>query len=190
MIHKESHKTQHAGWLRAAVLGANDGIVSIGSLIIGVASATHNHQEVLLAGVAGLCAGALSMAAGEYISVSSQADTEKADLKLELRSLQDDYEAEQQELAEIYRERGLDPQLADEVALQLMQHDALGAHARDEIGIANIPARPIQAAVYSGATFTLGASLPMATAWLVQTDNIVSFVSLLSLLFLAGLGIL
>ncbi|MCB1327647.1 MAG: VIT family protein, partial [Leptospiraceae bacterium] len=160
MSHIEKHKSHRIGWLRAAVLGANDGIVSTASLIIGVAAAATSQNEILLAGVAGLVAGAMSMAAGEYVSVSSQADTEKADLELERRSLKNDLEFEKRELATIYEERGLDSTLARQVAEQLMAHDALGAHARDELGIfERARARPIQAALSSAGTFTIGAAL-------------------------------
>ena len=147
MSHHEEHRAHRVGWLRAAVLGANDGIVSTASLIIGVAASSAVHSNILLAGVAGLVAGAMSMAAGEYVSVSSQADIEKADLALEARALQDDEMAERAELAEIYRDRGLNAELAEQVAVALMKHDALGAHARDEIGISETQsARPLQAA--------------------------------------------
>ncbi|MDX1817793.1 MAG: VIT family protein, partial [Marinobacter sp.] len=156
--HTEHHKSHRTGWLRAAVLGANDGIVSTASLIIGVASAETAQSGILLAGLAGLVAGAMSMAAGEYVSVSSQADTEQADLELEKDALENHYAAERDELAAIYEGRGLEPALAVQVAEQLMAHDALGAHARDEIGITDtMKARPIQAAISSAATFTVGA---------------------------------
>ena len=189
MIHQESHRSHRSGWLRAAVLGANDGIVSTASLILGVAAASATQQSILIAGVAGLVAGAMSMAAGEYVSVSSQADTEKADMLIEQRSLDEDYDAELDELAEIYELRGVQPSLAREVATQLMAFDALGAHTRDEIGITDsASARPVQAALYSAATFTLGASLPLLVAWLLPPSNIIMSVALLSLLFLATLG--
>lgn len=189
MVHKEHHKSHRTGWLRAAVLGANDGIVSTASLIIGIAAANAEPEAVLLAGVAGLVAGAMSMAAGEYVSVSSQADTELADLKLEQASLDQHYGAEQRELAVIYQQRGLTPELAEQVATQLMQHDALEAHARDEIGISTTAmAQPIQAAWSSAASFTVGAALPLLTAWLVPAQMIMVLVALLSLLFLAALG--
>ena len=168
MSHHTLHRSHRIGWLRAAVLGANDGIVSTASLIIGVAAANMSHTEILLAGVAGLVAGAMSMAAGEYVSVSSQLDTEKADLELEKRSLNDDIEFEQAELIDIYEKRGLDSNLATQVATQLMAHDALGTHARDELGISeNVRARPIQAAFASAGTFTMGAALPLLTAWAI-----------------------
>ncbi|MCK7548191.1 VIT family protein [Marinobacter koreensis] len=187
--HTEHHKSHRTGWLRAAVLGANDGIVSTASLIIGVASAETAQSGILLAGLAGLVAGAMSMAAGEYVSVSSQADTEQADLELERNALENHYAAERDELAAIYEGRGLEPALAVQVAEQLMAHDALGAHARDEIGITDtMKARPIQAAISSAATFTVGALLPLVTAWLVPGDWLVTMVALFSLVFLAILG--
>ncbi len=189
MPHKEEHRIHNTVWLRAAVLGANDGIVSTASLIIGVAAAQTSHSEILLAGVAGLVAGAMSMAAGEYVSVSSQSDTEKADLALEKKSLETDIEFERQELADIYEERGLDANLAKQVAKQLMAHDALGAHARDELGLnENVRARPIQAAFSSASTFTVGAALPLLTAWLIDGTQLILAVTLLSLLALAALG--
>ena len=189
MSHHEVHRSHRIGWLRAAVLGANDGIVSTASLIIGVASAHTGHENILLAGVAGLVAGAMSMAAGEYVSVSSQSDTEKADLELEKNSLEDDIEFEKKELADIYVNRGLDRNLAMQVAEQLMAHDSLGAHARDELGIVeNVKAKPVQAAWYSAVTFTIGAALPLLTAWAVPAAQLVPAVALLSLIFLAGLG--
>jgi vacuolar iron transporter family protein len=189
MSHHEKHRSHRTGWLRAAVLGANDGIVSTASLIIGVAAAHTTHAEILLAGVAGLVAGAMSMAAGEYVSVSSQADTEKADLEIEQRSLDSDYEFERNELADIYKKRGLDPELALQVADQLMAHDALGAHARDEIGLVeSARAQPILAAFASAGTFTIGAALPLLTAWIVAGPRLIPFVAILSLIFLATLG--
>jgi VIT1/CCC1 family predicted Fe2+/Mn2+ transporter len=189
MSHHEIHRSNRIGWLRAAVLGANDGIVSTASLIIGVASADAMHSSILLAGVAGLVAGAMSMAAGEYVSVSSQSDTEKADLELEKLSLKNDLAFEQKELADIYQQRGLDPDLAKQVALQLMQHDALGAHARDELGIVeSVRARPVQAAFSSAATFTLGAALPLLAAWAIPGTQLIPVVAVLSLVFLAVLG--
>ena len=188
-IHGEHHYSVRIGWLRAAVLGANDGIVSIASLIIGVAAAQVSHAEVLLAGIAGLVAGAMSMAAGEYISVSSQADTEKADLEREARELRDNTEHEQRELAAIYEERGLKPGLAKEVAIQLMDHDALAAHARDEIGLTEVhSARPIQAAWTSALTFSAGAALPLIVSLVTPVQWIVYTVALTSLLCLASLG--
>lgn len=191
MIHNHEHKSHRIGRLRAAVLGANDGIVSTASLIIGVTSAGAATGDIMLAGVAGLVAGAMSMAAGEYVSVSSQSDTEKADLKLEEKHLEDHPEFELEELASIYRERGLDSVLAREVAMQLTKHDALGAHARDELGILdNSRAMPLQAAIYSAVTFSLGASLPLLTAYLVPLENLLASVAACSLGSLAVLGIL
>jgi vacuolar iron transporter family protein len=189
MNHNDAHRSHRIGWLRAAVLGANDGIVSTASLVIGVAAAHLSRGDVLLAGVAGLVAGAMSMAAGEYVSVSSQADTEKADLELEQRHLDADLEYEQQELAEIYMGRGLDADLAAKVAEQLMAHDALGAHARDELGIFDrVSARPIQAALASAATFSVGAALPIAAVFIAPGKQVVAVVAGLSLVFLALLG--
>lgn len=189
MSHHELHRAHRVGWLRAAVLGANDGIVSTASLIIGVAAAGSSKESVLLAGIAGLVAGAMSMAAGEYVSVSSQADTEKADLELEEKSLQHDYEFETQELAQIYQERGLEPALSRQVAEQLMEHDALGAHARDEIGLTEIgSARPLQAAWSSAASFIVGAALPLVVAGVVAWHAIITSVAASSLVFLAVLG--
>lgn len=185
----EAHRSHRVGWLRAAVLGANDGIVSTASLIIGVASASAGKGSVLLAGVAGLVAGAMSMAAGEYVSVSSQADTEKADLEQEKKSLEENEEFETKELAAIYQNRGLDRGLAREVAEQLMAHDALGAHARDEIGISEVTnAQPIQAALSSAAAFVVGALLPLLAAWLTPRPSLVAVVASSSLGFLALTG--
>ena len=187
----EGHLTGRIGWLRAAVLGANDGIVSTASLVVGIAAADATRESILLAGVAGLVAGALSMAAGEYVSVSSQADTERADLALERRHLADNHAYEEQELAAIYVKRGLDPSLAHTVAQQLMAHDALGAHARDELGLSEtLAARPLQAALTSAASFALGASLPILTAVLAPHTNLISVVGSTSLLCLATLGAL
>ena len=189
MSHHELHKSHRVGWLRAAVLGANDGIVSTASLIIGVAAAKASHESILIAGSAGLVAGAMSMAAGEYVSVSSQADTERADLRLEQESLDRDFESEVEELADIYAGRGLEPGLARRVAEQLMDHDALGAHARDEIGISDTAtARPVQAAFSSAATFVIGAALPLFVAWITPGSGLIRSVSVSSLVFLAGLG--
>jgi VIT1/CCC1 family predicted Fe2+/Mn2+ transporter len=189
MEHAEHHKSHRTGWLRAAVLGANDGIVSTASLIIGVAAASTSHEGILLAGVAGLVAGAMSMAAGEYVSVSSQSDTENADLALEQKSLEENYECEKNELAAIYRERGVEPALAQQVAEQLMAHDALAAHARDEIGISESGnAQPVLAAFSSAATFTIGAALPLIVAWLAPAEPLILLVGLFSLVFLALLG--
>ena len=189
MSHHELHRAHKVVWLRAAVLGANDGIVSTASLIIGVAAAGAAHDSIILAGVAGLVAGAMSMAAGEYVSVSSQFDTEQADLELERLSIEQNYDFEKKELAEIYESRGLEAALALQVADQLMEHDALGAHARDEIGISpTFSARPVQAALSSAATFTVGAALPLFAAWLVAGEQQISAVAIASLVFLAVLG--
>jgi len=189
MSHHELHRSHRIGWLRAAVLGANDGIVSTSSLIIGVAAAGTSHEGILLAGVAGLVAGAMSMAAGEYVSVSSQSDTENADLAIEKNSLEQDIEFETDELAKIYEGRGIEPVLAKQVAQQLMAHDALGAHARDEIGISEtVSAQPVQAAFSSAATFTVGAALPLIVAWVVPETQAIESVALSSLVFLASLG--
>lgn len=189
--HAERHLIDRIGWLRAAVLGANDGLVSTASLIVGVAASSAGTGEILVAGCAGLVAGAMSMAAGEYVSVSSQADTERADLARERRELADDPAAEREELAGIYVARGLDDALALQVADQLMARDALGAHARDELGISEITAaRPVQAALTSAATFSAGAALPLAVAALTRADLAVYTVSTASLVFLAILGAL
>ncbi|MDF1667374.1 MAG: VIT family protein [Planctomycetota bacterium] len=191
MMHAEIHRTNRIGWLRAAVLGANDGIVSTASLVLGVAAAGTEAKAILVAGVAGLVAGAMSMAAGEYVSVSSQADIESADIALERKELAADPVYEQQELTAIYVERGLDPELASKVATQLMEHDALGAHARDELGIsASQTARPIQAAITSAATFTLGAALPLLVVVLFPVTALLWAVSGSALIFLALLGLL
>ncbi len=191
MSHHEVHRLHRIGWLRAAVLGANDGIVSTASLIIGVAAAGASQDSILLAGVAGLVAGAMSMAAGEYVSVSSQADTERADLELEIRSLEHDFEYETVELAQIYEDRGLEPKLAREVAEQLMEHDALGAHARDEIGISvHTNAKPVQAAWSSAGAFVVGAAFPLVIAWAVPGSRLMMVVAVSSLVFLATLGAL
>jgi len=191
MSHHELHRAHRIGWLRAAVLGANDGIVSTASLIIGVAAAGVSQENILLAGVAGLVAGAMSMAAGEYVSVSSQSDTEKADLEMERKSLEENYEFEVEELAEIYVNRGIETDLAKKVAEQLMDHDALGAHAKDEIGIVDqASARPVQAAFYSATTFTIGAALPLLVAWAVPGERQIFAIALSSLVFLAFLGAL
>lgn len=189
MRHAEIHRSQRVGLLRAAVLGANDGIVSTASLIIGVAAADTTHEGILIAGVAGLVAGAMSMAAGEYVSVSSQSDTENADLALEKKSLEEDRDFEKDELAAIYEGRGVEPLLAKQVAEQLMAHDALGAHSRDEIGISeNVDARPVQAAFSSAGTFTVGAALPLLVAWTVPVNLLIVLVTVFSLVFLAFLG--
>ncbi|MDD5335283.1 MAG: VIT family protein [Rhodoferax sp.] len=187
--HRERHRTDRIGWLRAAVLGANDGIVSTASLVVGVAAASASHGAILLTGVAGLVAGAMSMAAGEYVSVHSQADTESADLSRERAELELDPAAERGELAAIYVARGLEPDLARQVAQQLMQHDALGAHARDELGISEaLSARPVQAALASAASFAVGALLPLAITALAPATGLMAWVSGTSLVFLALLG--
>lgn len=189
--HSENHFVDRAGWLRAAVLGANDGILSTASLIVGVAAANADSGAVLLAGIAGLVAGAMSMAAGEYVSVSSQSDTEKADLSRERAELAADPAAERVELALIYVKRGLDPDLADKVAGQLMAKDALGAHARDELGITEITtARPVQAALASAGSFAAGAALPLVTVLVAPASTLTWAVSLGALVFLALLGML
>lgn len=189
MRHREWHRTERIGWLRAAVLGANDGIVSTASLIVGVASAEAQRHSVLLAGVAGLAAGAFSMAAGEYVSVSSQADTEAADLAVERKELATQRPAEEAELTQIYMQRGLKPDLARTVALQLMEHDALGAHARDELGISeNFAARPLQASFASAASFAFGAALPLLAVVLAPLTMLVPVVASTSLVALALLG--
>jgi vacuolar iron transporter family protein len=191
MRHAEQHRTQRIGWLRAAVLGANDGIISTASLIVGVAAAESSRSSVLVAGIAGLVAGAASMAAGEYVSVSSQADTERADLNRERVELASDAKQEHSELAGIYVARGLDAGLASQVAIQLMAKDALGAHARDELGITDaMGARPIQAALASAGSFVIGAALPLLLALLVPVSALVWTVSCSSLLILALLGFL
>ncbi len=189
MKHPEIHRTHRTGWLRAAVLGANDGIVSTASLVLGVAAAGASSQSVLVAGVAGLVAGAMSMAAGEYVSVSSQADTERADLVRESKELATSPEQELAELAGIYVKRGLDPTLAANVAAQLTQHDALGAHGRDELGIsATLAARPVQAALASAGTFAVGAALPLLMVLVLPVTALMWGVAGSSLLFLALLG--
>jgi VIT1/CCC1 family predicted Fe2+/Mn2+ transporter len=185
----ERHRTGRIGWLRAAVLGANDGILSTSSLLLGVAAAHATHRNVLVAGVAGLVAGAMSMAAGEYVSVHSQADTEQADLALERAELKADDKGEHKELKAIYVARGLDPALATKVAEQLMAHDALGAHARDELGISEtLRARPIQAAMASAGSFAIGAALPLLVTAVTPTAELIPVVSGTSLVFLALLG--
>ena len=191
MRHRETHRTTRIGWLRAAVLGANDGIVSTASLILGVAAAGTAKPEILLTGIAGLVAGALSMAAGEYVSVSSQEDTERADLAKERGELATQPEAEEKELAGIYMERGLDPDLAHTVARRLMEHDALGAHARDELGLSEqLTAKPMQAALASAGTFAVGAALPILTVAATTMRLATIVVALVSLVCLAGLGAL
>lgn len=190
--HTERHRTDRIGWLRAAVLGANDGIVSTASLVLGVAAAGASPASILLSGVAGLAAGAMSMAAGEYVSVHSQADTEHADLSRERAELEADPASEHRELTGIYIARGLTPELAQQVAQQLMAHDALGAHARDELGIsATFSARPVQAALASAASFAAGAALPLGVASLGATGpRLIVWVAAVSLVCLAGLGAL
>jgi VIT1/CCC1 family predicted Fe2+/Mn2+ transporter len=191
MRHAERHRTDRIGWLRAAVLGANDGIVSTASLVLGVVASGAASQSILVAGVAALVAGAMSMAAGEYVSVSSQADTERADLARERKELAASPEQELAELTEIYVKRGLEPALATNVASQLMQHDALAAHARDELGISDtLAARPIQAAFASAGTFSLGAILPLLVVVLFPASSLMWLVPSSSLLFLALLGAL
>ncbi len=189
MRHSEFHRSHHIGWLRAAVLGANDGIVSTASLIIGVAAGNANHHTILLTGIAGLIAGAMSMAAGEYVSVSTQSDTENADLAKERLELATDQENELKELTGIYVGRGLTPDLAHQVAIQLTEHDALGAHARDELGITEIvTARPVQAAFASAASFAVGAALPLIIALLASGKLLIPSVGVTSLICLAVLG--
>jgi VIT1/CCC1 family predicted Fe2+/Mn2+ transporter len=188
-MHVERHRTAHIGWLRAAVLGANDGLISTASLVVGVAESGTGRAAILVAGVAGLVAGAMSMAAGEYVSVSSQADTEAADLARERRELATDPEAERAELTGIYVKRGLSPALAAQVTDQLMAHDALGAHARDELGLSEATAaRPLQAALTSAVTFAVGAVLPVAIAALVPEARVTQFVTGSALALLAVLG--
>jgi VIT1/CCC1 family predicted Fe2+/Mn2+ transporter len=188
---KKGHRTGRIGWLRAAVLGANDGIVSTASLVLGVAASHATRTSIVVAGVAGLVAGAMSMAAGEYVSVHSQADTEKAELKLERAELKADSKGEHRELAAIYVGRGLDPALAKQVAQQLMAHDALGAHARDELGISKtLTARPIQAALASAAAFAAGAAMPLLVTILVPSASLILTIAGTSLVFLAILGAL
>lgn len=191
MRHSEKHRTQHIGWLRAAVLGANDGIVSTASLIIGVAAANVSQHTLLVTGVAGLVAGAMSMAAGEYISVHSQADTEKADLMREQNELETNHEAETAELAAIYQSRGLEITLANQVATQLMLHNALAAHARDELGISDVfSAKPLQAAIASAASFAVGAALPLLVLVLAPQAKVILWISITALIFLASLGLI
>jgi len=190
-LHIETHLVERIGWLRAAVLGANDGIISTASLILGVAAAAAAKGDIMLAGIAGLVAGAMSMAAGEYVSVSSQSDTEQADLVKERRELAEDPEFEKEELAQIYVARGVEVELARQVALQLMTKDALGAHARDELGMSEVTtARPMQAALTSAATFSVGAAAPLALVLLSPSNLLIPIVAAGSLLFLAVLGFL
>lgn len=189
LTHSETHMVHRIGWLRAAVMGANDGIVSTSSLIVGVAAAGTGRAEVLIAGLAGLVAGAMSMAAGEYVSVSSQTDAEKADLERERRELAETPEAELEELTRIYEKRGLSRDLAEKVAAQLTEHDALGSHVRDELGMSGtVTARPIQAAVVSALTFAIGAAMPLGVAMLAPPATIVPFVAMATLASLAALG--
>lgn len=189
MKHSEYHRSHRIGWLRAAVLGANDGIVSTASLIIGVAAAHASYEAILLTGVAGLVSGAMSMAAGEYVSVSSQADTEAADMARERMELETDAESELKELTNIYIGRGLQPDLAHQVAVQFTAHDALAAHARDELGIIEaMNARPVQAALASAGTFSIGAILPLIVVLVVPTALVIPYVAVMSLAFLALLG--
>ena len=190
-LHLEHHRSDRIGWLRAAVLGANDGIVSTASLVVGVAAAQASPSAIVMTAVAGLVAGAMSMAAGEYVSVHSQADTEKADLERERRELAADPQAEQRELATIYERRGLAPALAQQVAQQLMAHDALGAHARDELEVSqSMAARPVQAALTSAASFAGGAALPLLVAVVAPAGSLLVWVSGTALVFLALLGAL
>jgi VIT1/CCC1 family predicted Fe2+/Mn2+ transporter len=187
--HTESHRSDRIGWLRAAVLGANDGIVSTASLLIGVAAANATHSTLLVTGMAGLVAGAMSMAAGEYVSVHSQADTERADLSRERAELASDPKSEHIELANIYIHRGVSAELAHQVADQLMAHDALGSHARDELGISTVlTAKPLQAALASAASFVVGAALPLAVIFIAPAHSVVPWISAMSLVFLASLG--
>ena len=187
--HRERHMMHSIGWLRAAVLGANDGIVSTASLVLGVAAAHAAHNDILVTGVAGLVAGAMSMAAGEYVSVRSQADTEEAALALEKKEIENDNEGEHRELQAIYMKRGLEASLARQVAEQLMAHDALDAHARDELGITDtLTARPLQAAAASASSFALGAAMPVAAVLLVPEKFLIVSVAVLSIVCLAGLG--
>ena len=189
MTHAEEHKTENIGWLRAAVLGANDGILSVSSLLIGVAAADASERTIMIAGVAGLVAGAFSMAAGEYVSVSSQADAEKTLIAKETEELANDYEAETEELTHIYEERGLTPELAKQVAVQLMDHDALEAHRRDELGLTDVlQARPLQAAFSSALSFTAGALLPLLITLFVATNVVVWAIAGASLVALGILG--
>lgn len=186
---KERHRTARIGWLRAAVLGANDGIVSTASLVLGVAAAHATHSNIMVAGIAGLVAGAMSMAAGEYVSVHSQADTEQAELEMERKELKADDKGERKELAAIYVARGLEPALAEKVAEQLMLHDAIGAHAQDELGISEtLRARPIQAAFASAGSFAVGAAMPLLITAIAPAARLIPLVSGTSLVFLALLG--
>jgi len=187
--HSEGHRTEHIGWLRAAVLGANDGIISTASLVAGVAAAHASHANIMTTAVAGLVAGAMSMAAGEFVSVYSQADTEKADLEREQKELKTDGEAEHRELTAIYVNRGLEPELAKQVATQLMAHDALGAHARDELGISeSLSARPVQAAMASASSFAVGAAMPLAVVALAPEHSLLQWTVISAAFLLALLG--
>ncbi len=187
--HRELHRLDSVGWLRAAVLGANDGIVSTSSLILGVAASQATHQNILIAGVAGLVAGAMSMATGEYVSVQSQADTEAAALEKERTELRENPKGEHHELANIYVERGLEPALADQVAKSLMAHDALAAHSKDELGITDaMSAKPLQAAFASASSFAIGAALPLLVVVFAPHENLIVFTVVTSLIFLAFLG--
>ncbi|MFH0131828.1 VIT family protein [Variovorax sp. VaC1] len=189
--HPELHRTEHIGWLRAAVLGANDGIISTASLVVGVAAAHASHANIVTTAMAGLVAGAMSMAAGEFVSVYSQADTEKADLERERAELSSDPESEQRELTAIYVRRGLEYKLASEVATRLMAHDALGAHARDELGISDaLSARPLQAAMASAGSFAAGAATPLAVVMLAPAQSLLPWVIGTAIAFLAMLGAL
>lgn len=191
MRHKETHRMEHLGWLRAAVLGANDGMISTASLLVGIAAAHASHSNMMLTGFASLVAGSMSMATGEYVSVASQADTEKAAIKQETAELTHDGEAEHRELASIYVQRGLDQNLARQVATQLMAHDALGAHARDELGIHEATqARPLQAALASALSFAVGAAMPLAITALTRADILIAVLVAATLVGLAGLGAL
>ncbi|MDD2466519.1 MAG: VIT family protein [Desulfobulbus sp.] len=189
MRHAEHHKLQRSGWLRAAVLGANDGILSTACLIVGIAAAHASKESILLAGTAGLVAGAMSMAAGEYVSVKSQQDTENADLTMEAEALENNREEEEQELAAIYQDRGLEQSLAQEVARQLMQHDALAAHARDEIGITDeLQAQPLQAAFFSAIAFSCGAAFPLLISIMAPITSLLFIVPLATIGLLGILG--
>jgi VIT1/CCC1 family predicted Fe2+/Mn2+ transporter len=191
MRHQETHRIEHLGWLRAAVLGANDGIISTASLLVGIAAAHASHSNMLLTGFAGLVAGSMSMATGEYVSVSSQADTEKASIKQEKAELAHDPESELRELTAIYMRRGLEKDLARQVAEQLMVHDALGTHARDELGISeSTQARPLQAALASALSFAVGAAMPLAITALSPANLLIAILVVTTLLGLAGLGVL
>jgi VIT1/CCC1 family predicted Fe2+/Mn2+ transporter len=191
MRHQETHRVEHLGWLRAAVLGANDGIISTSSLLVGIAAAHASHSNMLLTGFAGVVAGSMSMATGEYVSVSSQADTENAAMKQERAELEHDPDAEHRELAGIYVQRGLDASLAHEVAKQLMAHDAIGTHARDELGISKATqARPLQAALASALSFAAGAAMPLGITAISPADRLIGILVAATLVGLAGLGAL